>query len=481
MNFQTIFEDLSRLYEEAELAESKTSDTLVFCSVDDDHQKAIDEVVSRFDLKKEQAFNKDWGFVGTDTETKKAIKYLKKTYRDIECYDSDYEEMKADAVKEGINFPSASSLPGLDSISEDVEDAEDEDVIEIEDDETSTSDEDDEIVEANYLVLKCENCGGLVIKHENEIDVDEETDIANVKDTCAFCGEAGGYKVIGSFAPIDEAFTEDSEDADDINDDSADAVDDSADESKETPIEEGIFGKRVEKIVTPGQLKKGDKIIGDVFGSEKDYWSHPGKVKSVSKNDDGTYDVFHSSGSSSTALDTKFIISVKESLKDTLPEEDEELNEFLDANVDVDLDAQDLVDLDGGKGNDVSVLGRGGSSVDEACGKEDKELNELFGFGKKKKKNDTTASDGKSGGQERKVSFEIYDENGTKKFATALTELPGKISAEEQLKYTLIDSYPNLVREYKNSSRSSDWTYTRKSTPASSFDTRREFVSKLYL
>lgn len=51
------------------------------------------------------------------------------------------------------------------------------------------------------LVLECSKCGALVIKGEADVEIDSETDLANVKDTCEFCEETEGYKVLGALAP----------------------------------------------------------------------------------------------------------------------------------------------------------------------------------------------------------------------------------------------------------------------------------------
>jgi DNA-binding transcriptional regulator YhcF (GntR family) len=78
-------------------------------------------------------------------------------------------------------------------VEESAEDADDE-VLIIEDDDDAEAPEAPEAV-----VLKCENCGALVIKNNDEVVVDEKSDLANVDEECAFCGETAGYTVIGEF------------------------------------------------------------------------------------------------------------------------------------------------------------------------------------------------------------------------------------------------------------------------------------------
>ena len=69
------------------------------------------------------------------------------------------------------------------------EPVEDEEEIEIVDD------------EPKQLILECDKCGALVIKSEADIVVDEASDLVNVEETCAFCEETAGYKILGKVIP----------------------------------------------------------------------------------------------------------------------------------------------------------------------------------------------------------------------------------------------------------------------------------------
>lgn len=69
--------------------------------------------------------------------------------------------------------------------------------------------EEPEADEPKQLVLECENCGALAIKTEDEVTVDEATDLANVDDKCKFCEEAVGYTIVGELVPYE--VTEDEE------------------------------------------------------------------------------------------------------------------------------------------------------------------------------------------------------------------------------------------------------------------------------
>ena len=98
----------------------------------------------------------------------------------------------------------------------------------------------------------------------------------------------------------------------------------------------------------------------------------------------------------------------------------------------------------------------------------------IFGFGKKKKAgSNKQGSDNSKANQEYKVTITIYDENGKEQYSHVFKELPGKMKAEEQLN-ELIRSNGVLSR-YKASKNKYDWSYERKSEPASNFDTDRRF------
>lgn len=62
--------------------------------------------------------------------------------------------------------------------------------------------------EPRRVICECDKCGALVIKDEADVVVDEKTDLANVEDECQFCEEANGYKIIGVVAPYEPAVQE---------------------------------------------------------------------------------------------------------------------------------------------------------------------------------------------------------------------------------------------------------------------------------
>ena len=65
------------------------------------------------------------------------------------------------------------------------------------------------------IALECVKCGAIIIKTEAEVQVDEETDLANVDDSCAYCDAAEGFKISGIVVP----FEDEDEDEIEIEDD----------------------------------------------------------------------------------------------------------------------------------------------------------------------------------------------------------------------------------------------------------------------
>jgi len=62
---------------------------------------------------------------------------------------------------------------------------------------------------ARQLILECSKCGAIIIKDEADVVIDEESDLVNIEEECPFCEETEGYKIIGVVAPY-EAIEEDS-------------------------------------------------------------------------------------------------------------------------------------------------------------------------------------------------------------------------------------------------------------------------------
>ena len=47
------------------------------------------------------------------------------------------------------------------------------------------------------VILKCSTCGGLLTKEPKEVVIDSETELSNVEEECPYCGNVGGYEIVG--------------------------------------------------------------------------------------------------------------------------------------------------------------------------------------------------------------------------------------------------------------------------------------------
>ena len=82
------------------------------------------------------------------------------------------------------------------------------------------------------VIVQCEVCKSLIYKNPEELEIDEEQELANVEESCPFCNSIGGYKVIGKVAPFEEA----NQAADQLEDE----VVDGEEAAEEEPAEEDI-------------------------------------------------------------------------------------------------------------------------------------------------------------------------------------------------------------------------------------------------
>jgi hypothetical protein len=123
--------------------------------------------------------------------------------------------------------------------------------------------------------------------------VDEATDLVNVEDECQYCEEAAGYTIVGAVAPYE------------IKEDASEEIitDDEA-------IEEGLFGKKVEKKVKVTDLKKGDILIAD---DRDEKYPRPLKVtKNLGKNQTGNISIDFNGGNADFLPDSEVTILTKE-------------------------------------------------------------------------------------------------------------------------------------------------------------------------
>ena len=212
----------------------------------------------------------------------------------LEELDRIYEELPAEeTVKKAVDEVTE------EEVAEEVTEACDDALTEDSDEEVLIDDEpivDDEAAEEapeeavaeeepKQVVLECSKCGALAIKPEEDIKVAEESDLVNIDDKCQYCEEAEGYTIVGVIAPYATAIV--------------------ADEAE--IVEEGLFGKEVEKTIKASEVKKGDKIVA--FDGDK--FSKPIKVTEVEVKAD-TVNITHKDGNVGGGVDTPVTVLTKE-------------------------------------------------------------------------------------------------------------------------------------------------------------------------
>lgn len=94
-----------------------------------------------------------------------------------------------------------------------------------------------------HSILRCANCGALVIKKDTDVVMDEEAELANVEEECVFCGEAKGYDMIGVFSPNDkyeaiEEFLDEVNETEEADEEEIEIVDDEAEVEEAEEVEE---------------------------------------------------------------------------------------------------------------------------------------------------------------------------------------------------------------------------------------------------
>lgn len=232
------------------------------------------------------------------------------------------------------------------------------------------------------LVLECSKCGAVCVKLEDDVVIDEATDLANVEEECTACEEAAGYKVLGELLPyaaeedeeIEES-VEKPEEAPEADDPGAPDADKDPGAPDKSPAEPEVTEALLESALTEGKLLDNVKKVATRVGADAATivrcftelgemianTGNKGEYKTTKLNDFMEYvenkAVFKAlmSGNESVMNGT-----TKEDLEELAQDiedykkakkgegEGEDLEELLDANVNL--------SLDGGEGNDVDVL-----------------------------------------------------------------------------------------------------------------------------
>lgn len=225
------------------------------------------------------------------------------------------------------------------------------------------------------LVLECAKCGALVVKAEEEVVIDEATDLANVEDECAACEEAAGYKVLGELLPYatEEVVEESIEDPESKPEADLPAEGDpDVNKQPEPEVTEALL----ESALTEGKLLDNVKKVATRVGADAATivrcftelgemianTGNKGEYKTTKLNDFMEY-VENKAAFKALMNGNESVLNgtTKEDLEELAQDiedykkakagkkdEGEDLEELLDANVNL--------SLDGGEGNDVDVL-----------------------------------------------------------------------------------------------------------------------------
>lgn len=215
--------------------------------------------------------------------------------------------------------------------------------------------------EPKQVIIECSKCGALVIKDEVDIEVDEETDLVNVKEECKFCEEAEGYKIVGVVAPYAVA-----EEAQEVEE-----------PVEEEPVEDVIEEEPVEESAeVPAEDEAVEEGLGDWYRKKFD---KPASEITQTKWEERLEELYLTLENATLSADEKAKIKKEiEAIKakfaqqrdwEKRHEKDDELAELFDAKLNI--DAQNFA----GDSNKVSVMGLESFDAKEA---DDEDLDELF-------------------------------------------------------------------------------------------------------
>lgn len=199
------------------------------------------------------------------------------------------------------------------------------------------------------LALECAKCGAIILKNEEDVKIDDETDLANVDDSCAFCEEAEGFKVVGAVIPYEGIVV-----TDDEADDAAADVD--------VALTEGKIADSIKKVATrvgadAATILRCFAELGDnitrrdtKFYDFAEYIENKAVLKALMSGNEKVLNTLTKEDIEELKDDIAAYEKAKADKKAGKKDSDEDLEELLDVNLD--LDARGF----GGKGNDVSVL-----------------------------------------------------------------------------------------------------------------------------
>lgn len=234
--------------------------------------------------------------------------------------------------------------------------------------------------EPKQLVLECTKCGAVFVKAEEDVVIDEATDLANVEEECSACEEAAGYKVLGELLPYasEESVEESIEDPEGKPEADLPAE---GDQDKDTPDEDKqpdpeVTEALLESALTEGKLLDNVKKVATRVGADAatlvrcftelgemianvgnkgeykttklndfmEYVENKAAFKALMNGNEAVMNGTTKEDLEELAQDIEEYKKAKAGKKD----EGEDLEELLDAHVNL--------SLDGGEGNDVDVL-----------------------------------------------------------------------------------------------------------------------------
>lgn len=202
MNFNSVFEELNKLYESKEPAkkvelkeEKPLKEATIYMTKAKMAQldKAVEDAqkeVAKYNIpmKRNSAGESEPDFEAVPENQREAAKAAHDKYQ------------KALAAR-----PSRSQniIKYTDEMDESLTEAAEDEEIEFAEEPVAPIEEPAEEMEPRQLILECSKCGAIVIKDEADVVVDEESDLVNVEDECEYCEEKEGYKIIGVVAPYE--------------------------------------------------------------------------------------------------------------------------------------------------------------------------------------------------------------------------------------------------------------------------------------
>ena len=200
MNFISTFDELNKLYEEAPKAVSKKAEDL-FAVMNGDQQI----------------------FAGTKEECENWLKDKKSpaTVRFKIVKGAEVPVIEEACSKEALT--EAAEEEEAEIVEDEIEIIDDEEPVEEVPAEEPVAEE-----EPKQTIIECSKCGALVIV--DEVEVDEASDLVNMKDKCKFCEEKEGYKIVGSVVPYEVVADEEG----------TENVDEEAVTEEEAPVEDVV-------------------------------------------------------------------------------------------------------------------------------------------------------------------------------------------------------------------------------------------------